>query len=197
MTEEKEELQTYKVLLLGDSTVGKSCLLLQYIKRTFQESYLTSLGIVSENKEIRLEDGRGAILQICDTVGQERFRAITRNYFKKANGIVLMYDVTNLTSFKNIQNWISQINENVTESVIIILIGNKIDLEESRVVKYEVGKKVADEYKIQFFETSAKTGENIEQCFIELTKALLDKGITRRKTIKLRSSYGEKKKVCC
>ena len=112
-------------------------------------------------------------LQIWDTAGEDRFRAITKNYYKGANGIILIYDVTNLQTYENVKNWITQIREEANPNVIIYLAGNKIDIpEDSRAVKTSDGLKIADEYQLPFKETSAKDGMNVNEIFQELVEKI-------------------------
>ncbi len=162
----------YKVLLLGDSAVGKTCFLLRYSDDSFTENHISTIGLDYRLKMITLENDKIVKMQIWDTAGQDRFRAITKNYYKGAHGIVLIYDVTNLITFNNIKNWLSQIKENTTEKVKIVLVGNKIDEDHLRKVPYEEGKKLGDEYKLEFFETSAKNNIRIEDTFNYLTKEI-------------------------
>ena len=170
--EKKEFL--YKILLLGDSSVGKTCFLMRYVDNTFQEIHMSTIGLDYKLKTVQLEDGKMVKIQIWDTAGQDRFRSITKNYYKGAHGIVLIYDVTNKKSFENVSNWINQIREEVSDKVTIVLVGNKIDEEEKRVVTTEQGKKMADDFKLMFFECSAKTGVNIDSTFNELVKKTLE-----------------------
>jgi small GTP-binding protein len=163
----------YKVLLLGDSTVGKTCFLLRYCDKTFQEAHLSTIGLDYRLKSMTLASGKRIKLQIWDTAGQDRFRAITKNYYKGANGIILIYDVTNIQSFENVKNWIAQIKEEANPNVIIYLAGNKIDVNESeKAVKTEDGKKIADELTIKFYETSAKNGINVNEIFEDLVEKI-------------------------
>lgn len=163
----------YKVLLLGDSTVGKTCFLLRYCDKTFQEAHLSTIGLDYRLKSMTLASGKRIKLQIWDTAGQDRFRAITKNYYKGANGIILIYDVTNIQSFENVKNWIAQIKEEANPNVIIYLAGNKIDVNESeKAVKTEDGKKIADELAIKFYETSAKNGINVNEIFEDLVEKI-------------------------
>ena len=158
----------YKVLLLGDSSVGKTCFLLRYCDKTFQEAHLSTIGLDYRLKTMTLKSGKNIKLQIWDTAGQDRFRAITKNYYKGANGIILIYDVTNLQSYENVKNWITQIKDEANPNVIIYLAGNKVDVkDEERVVKTEDGQRIADEYKLKFYETSAKSGINVNIIFEE------------------------------
>ena len=163
----------YKILLLGDSTVGKTCFLLRYCDKRFQEAHLSTIGLDYRLKSMTLKNGKNIKLQIWDTAGQDRFRAITKNYYKGANGIILIYDVTNLQSYENVKNWISQIKEEANPNVLIYLAGNKIDVgEEERVVKTEEGQKIADELNLPFYETSAKNGVNVNEIFEDILEKI-------------------------
>ena len=163
----------YKVLLLGDSTVGKTCFLLRYCDKTFQDAHLSTIGLDYRLKSMTLKNKKNIKLQIWDTAGQDRFRAITKNYYKGANGIILIYDVTNLQTFENVKNWITQIREEANKNVVIFLAGNKADLpEESRAVQKEDGQKMAEEYNMPFQETSAKEGINVNETFQELVEKI-------------------------
>ena len=190
----------YKVLLLGDSSVGKTCVLLRYCDKTFQEAHLSTIGLDYRLKTMTLENGKNIKLQIWDTAGQDRFRAITKNYYKGANGIILIYDVTNLQTYENVKNWINQIREEANPNVVIYLAGNKIDVnEELRVVRTEEGQKIADEYNLPFYETSAKSGININEIFEDLVKKvdeIYSKLEVPKKQIK-NKLYTAKKKGCC
>ena len=163
----------YKVLLLGDSSVGKTCFLLRYCDKTFQDAHLSTIGLDYRLKSMTLKNKKNIKLQIWDTAGQDRFRAITKNYYKGANGIILIYDVTNLQTFENVKNWITQIREEANKNVVIFLAGNKADLpEESRAVQKEDGQKMAEEYNMPFQETSAKEGINVNETFQELVEKI-------------------------
>ncbi|XP_031103735.1 ras-related protein RABE1e-like [Ipomoea triloba] len=157
-----------KLLLIGDSGVGKSCLLLRFSEDSFTQSYITTIGIDFKVRTIEL-DGKRMKLQIWDTAGQERFRTITTAYYRGAMGILLVYDVTDESSFDNIRNWMKNIEQHASDTVNKILIGNKADMDESkRVVPTSRGQALADEYGVKFFETSAKTGYNVEQGFFAI-----------------------------
>ena len=193
--EKKEFL--YKILLLGDSSVGKTCFLMRYVDNTFQEIHMSTIGLDYKLKTVQLEDGKMVKIQIWDTAGQDRFRSITKNYYKGAHGIVLIYDVTNKKSFENVTNWINQIREEVSDKVTIVLVGNKIDEEEKRVVTTEQGKKMADDFKLMFFECSAKTGVNIDSTFNELVKKTLENySKIDGKGAKLKNKKKDKKGCC-
>ena len=192
----------YKVLLLGDSSVGKTCFLLRYCDKSFQEAHLSTIGLDYRLKSMTLQNDKNIKLQIWDTAGQDRFRAITKNYYKGANGIILIYDVTNKQSYENVKNWLTQIKEEANPNVIIYLAGNKIDVEEDqRVITTEDGQKIADEYKLPFKETSAKNGINVNEIFQELVEKIdetfskleVPKGEQKNK---LRTG-GKRRKGCC
>jgi len=165
-----------KLLLIGDSGVGKSCLLLRFSDDSFTPSFITTIGIDFKIRTVELE-GKRIKLQIWDTAGQERFRTITTAYYRGAMGILLVYDVTDEKSFANIRNWIRNIEQHASESVNKMLIGNKCDMSDKRVVDSERGKALADEYGIKFLETSAKSSINVEDAFITLAKDIKKKKI--------------------
>ena len=192
--EKKEFL--YKILLLGDTSVGKTCFFMQYIDNTFHEVHISTVGLDNKVKDVQLDD-KVYKVQIWDTAGQDRFRSITKNYFKGAHGIVLLYDITNKVSFENVRNWLKQIKEEVDDNVCIILVGNKIDLEDKRQVTKEEGENMAEEYGLMHFECSAKTGENIHESFNELLKKTVENFSKVVDNIQLRKSKKKNKKNCC
>jgi len=158
-----------KLLLIGDSGVGKSCLLLRFSDDSFTPSFITTIGIDFKIRTIEL-DGKRIKLQIWDTAGQERFRTITTAYYRGAMGILLVYDVTDERSFNNIRNWFSNIEQHASEGVNKILIGNKCDWVEKKAITKEQGQELADEFGIKFLETSAKANINVEEAFFTLAR---------------------------
>ena len=168
--QEEEYYRLYKILLLGDCAVGKSCLLLRYCENSFQESHLATIGLDFRLKTITLENNRKIRIQIWDTAGEDRFRSITRNYYKGAHGIVLIYDVTDQQSFQHIKDWVDKIKEESKEGVIIYLVGNKIDLIDKRIITNADGKKLSEEIKIKYYETSAKDSIGVNEVFENLVK---------------------------
>ena len=198
MSEKKQKELLYKILLLGDSSVGKTCFLMRYADNTFQEIHMTTIGLDYKLKNVQLDDGKIVKIQIWDTAGQDRFRSITKNYYKGAHGIILIYDVTSRKTFENVQNWITQIKEEVSDKVNIILVGNKIDDEKNRKVTTEEGKQMADSCKLEFFETSAKSGVGIDSTFNELVKKTVETySKIEGKGEKLNSKKSGTKKGCC
>mmetsp|Transcript_38804 Transcript_38804/g.122296 ORF Transcript_38804/g.122296 Transcript_38804/m.122296 type:complete len:227 (-) Transcript_38804:135-815(-) len=153
-----------KLLLIGDSGVGKSCLLLRFSDDSFTTSFITTIGIDFKIRTIE-QEGKRLKLQIWDTAGQERFRTITTAYYRGAMGILLVYDVTDEQSFNNIRNWMRQIQQHASDNVNKILIGNKCDMLDKKVIETARGQALADEFGIKFFETSAKNNINVEKAF--------------------------------
>ena len=201
MSEEVQAECVYKVLLLGDSIVGKTCILMRFTEGTFPEIHMSTVGLDYRVKQMTLENGQSAKVCIWDTAGQERFRAITKNYYKGAHGIMLIYDVTRQETYLNVRNWLTQIKENASDKATIFLIGNKCDDVEGRQVSTEEGKKVADDYKITFIETSAKNDINISSTFEELVKQIYQKvGTLEPKQVQVTNKLGgeeKEEKRCC
>jgi len=154
--------------------VGKSCLLCRYSDDVFNSNFITTIGIDFKIRTIEL-DGSKIKLQIWDTAGQERFRTITQAYYRGAMGILLVYDVTDRKSFDNIRTWMRNIDQHANEQVVKILLGNKCDMSDKRAVSKEEGEKLAQEFNIDFFETSAKSNINVEDAFTKIARSIKDK----------------------
>ncbi|CCI39323.1 hypothetical protein ABG067_000449 [Albugo candida] len=161
----------FKLLLIGDSGVGKSCLLLRFADDTYTESYISTIGVDFKIRTIEL-DGKTIKLQIWDTAGQERFRTITSSYYRGAHGIIVVYDVTDQESFNNVKQWLHEIDRYACENVNKLLVGNKSDLVAKRVVTTETGAQFADELGIEFLETSAKNAANVEEAFMKMASQI-------------------------
>jgi Ras-related protein Rab-1A len=197
---------SFKILLLGDPAVGKTCFLLRFTDETFSETHISTIGILCNNHigiDYKLKmvniDEKVVKLQIWDTAGQDRFRAITKNYYKGSHAIFLMYDVTSINSFNSIKGYITQIKENL-EDINIMLIGNKIDCDKEDIkVKTSDGKKFATENNISFIETSSKQNINVQETFLEMARKLISKGvgIDKRRVTLYSKAGSEKKKSCC
>lgn len=164
----------FKLLLIGDSGVGKSCLLLRFADDSYTESYISTIGVDFKIRTIELE-GKTVKLQIWDTAGQERFRTITSSYYRGAHGIIVVYDVTDQDSFNNVKQWFQEIDRYATEGVNKLLVGNKSDIADKKVVEYTVAKEFADSMGIPFLETSAKNSTNVEQAFLTMARQIKER----------------------
>ena len=193
------------LITLGDGQVGKTSLIYRYIDDTFTFDYLSTIGIDSKKKIIKLENNEQIKVKIFDTAGQERFRSITSNYIKKANGILLIYSVDNPKSFENIETWYQSISEEENKNKLpVVFIGNKSDLEEKRQISKETGIDLAEKFGIEnhFYETSCKTGENVEKAINDLVNQIYEKFGSKNNnssSLKISSQNNEmmKKKKCC
>merc|ERR1711904_142698 len=195
----------FKLLLIGDSGVGKSCLLLRFADDTYTESYISTIGVDFKIRTIELE-GKVIKLQIWDTAGQERFRTITSSYYRGAHGIIVVYDVTDQVSFNNVRQWLQEIDRYACENVNKLLVGNKCDLQDKRAVAQAEAKAFAEELGVQFLETSAKNSINVEEAFMAMAREIknrmaMDGGddSTPDKTTSVApgKASGAKKSGCC
>ncbi|KAJ6686026.1 RAS-RELATED PROTEIN RABD2A-LIKE [Salix purpurea] len=187
----------FKLLLIGDSGVGKSCLLLRFADDSYIESYISTIGVDFVN-------GKTIKLQIWDTAGQERFRTITSSYYRGAHGIIVVYDVTDQESFNNVKQWLNEIDRYASDNVNKLLVGNKSDLTANKVVSYETAKAFADEIGIPFMETSAKDATNVEQAFMAMAAEIKDRMASqpamnnaKPSTVQFRGQPVEQKGGCC
>jgi len=172
MTTEYDYL--FKLLLIGDSGVGKSCLLLRFADDTYTDSYISTIGVDFKIRTVDL-DTKTIKLQIWDTAGQERFRTITSSYYRGAHGIIIVYDITDKESFDNVRQWLFEIDRYASENVCKLLVGNKSDLGNKRAVEFDAAKGFADELNIPFLETSAKNATNVEQAFLTMAAQIKNK----------------------
>ncbi|XP_043087208.1 ras-related protein Rab-37, partial [Puntigrus tetrazona] len=164
---------THKTILVGDSGVGKTSLLVQFDQGKFiPGSFSATVGIGFTNKVVTADELK-VRLQIWDTAGQERFRSVTHAYYRDAQALLLLYDITSKSSFDNTRAWLTEIHEYAQDDVVIMLLGNKSDMTGSRVIRREDGEKLAREYGVIFLETSAKTGLNVDEAFMTVAKELV------------------------
>ena len=163
----------FRYIIVGDMAVGKSCILLQFTDHKFRHQHELTIGVEFGGKNIQVKD-KTIKIQISDTAGQEAFQAITRTYYKGAIGALLVYDITRKETFDHIIKWYNEVILNGSKDICCILIGNKKDLEDQRQVKYEDGKRLAEEHNLLFLETSAKTAENVQECFTVSAERILD-----------------------
>ena len=161
---------------LGNSNVGKTNIINNFLGLQFSEKNLTTIGIDFKIKNVILENNSKLKVKIWDTAGQERFRSMAYNFLKNIQGILLIYDLTDESSFISIDRWINNLENKLDiKNVPIILVGNKNDKEDERKISYEKGLKYAQKYNFKFFEMSAKTGENVNEAFLTLIHLYYDK----------------------
>jgi small GTP-binding protein len=201
----------FKIILLGSISVGKTSILSRYTLNEFREDYKCTIKSDFKVKTINVNKDSQAKLNIWDTCGDEKFRAITRQYYKEAQGILLVYDITNKESFENIDKWIEDIKNSAPSNCVIFLVGNKSDLADKRIITFQEGKNKAEEYGLLFNEVSAKNGDNILLIFGNISEAIIEqfeKSRSERSTINPNLKYMEdikingqvekkKEKKCC
>ncbi|EEC46175.1 predicted protein [Phaeodactylum tricornutum CCAP 1055/1] len=165
----------FKYIIIGDTGVGKSCLLLQFTDKRFQPVHDLTIGVEFGARMISVADDTQVKLQIWDTAGQESFRSITRSYYRGAAGALLVYDITRRDTFQHLSRWLEEAKSHAQPNMVILLIGNKNDLEHRRAVTAEEGQEFADANGLLFLETSAKTAFNVEQAFLKTAKSIHEK----------------------
>ena len=201
----------YKIIIIGDTCVGKSNILSRYLKDEFREDSKSTVGVELGSKFLKVK-GVGTKLQIWDTAGQERYRSITSSYFKGSHGCFIVYDITNETSFEDVNKWYEQVQKESSKEVSIILVGNKCDLENERKVSKEKGEEKARALNCPFFETSALSKLKIDDIFNEMVNNIFDRtGGPKNddddddieivnendKAVSLKTEQPEAKKGCC
>mmetsp|Transcript_65859 Transcript_65859/g.73721 ORF Transcript_65859/g.73721 Transcript_65859/m.73721 type:complete len:218 (+) Transcript_65859:201-854(+) len=168
----------FKYIIIGDTGVGKSCLLLQFTDKRFQPVHDLTIGVEFGARMVNLDGDKLVKLQIWDTAGQESFRSITRSYYRGAAGALLVYDITRRDTFQHLNRWLEEARQHAQSNMVIMLIGNKNDLEHRRAVTTEEGKAFADANGLIFLETSAKTAYNVEAAFINTAETIHGKIVT-------------------
>ena len=164
----------FRIMTIGDSGVGKTSILRRFVDNKFQKNHLATIGVDFKTKVINI-DNQEIRLKIWDTAGQERFHTITTQYYKNADGVILVYDVTDSASYSKVREWVGSIGTNTQQNNIgIILLGNKCDLE-ARTVTPDMGNQIAQELNMTYFETSALTGQGINEAFEYLTRVIMQK----------------------
>ena len=166
----------FKTLLIGDANVGKSNLLIRYVKNEYVPDMKSTVGVEFGSKILKIYDINVKV-QIWDTAGQERYRSVTSSYYKGSKGVLIVYDITNYSSFESVDRWINEFRMTSDENSAIVLVGNKNDNEELRKVTIEEGEEKAKKYNLGFFETSAKDGKNVDEAF----KCLFEKVVENYK----------------
>ena len=161
-----------KYLIIGNSGVGKSSLLLRYSDNEYLDKHIITIGVDFKIKSLEIDNCK-VKTNIWDTAGQERFKNITVSYYKGASGVMLVYDITDVESFNKLGEWLIEVEKNAPSKVYKILVGNKADLSEKRQVSYDQGKEFADTYGMKFIETSAKSAINVEEAFDTMTREII------------------------
>ena len=169
------EVFEFKIILVGDPGVGKTSIMTKFVSNEFQNTYLSTIGVEFKSKEIYINNNTCARLKIWDTCGQEKFRAITRQYFKNSEGVFVVFDLTNKETIKKLDIWMKDIKDNIDNDYFIFLIGNKSDVKERDLTIAEEAKQFAINKKINYYEVSAKTGSGIYNIFEKMASKLINK----------------------
>ena len=195
------KIEEMRIITLGNSSVGKSSFIIKYTDNTFSLEYLTTLGVDYKQKKITTKSGKNIRLRIFDTAGQERFKSVSVSFIKKADGVILIYDIGNRSSFESLETWMESIRDIGKDKLSIVLVGNKCDLsEKEREVSLTEGKEKANEFNIPFFETSCKDGININEVFDTLVEEISSKNNSNKKgefKIVNKENKEKKKGKCC
>ena len=194
---------TIKLIIIGDSGVGKTNFIFQFTEGKFSPLHVSTVGFDFKSKTVKLpKSKKNAKITVYDTAGQERYMALNKNLFQKVQGIILMYDLTERESFENLRKWLNLVNQTVSNKTII-LVGNKLDLaNESRIVSEEEAQKLADDNNILFFEGSGSSGQNVEKIFKTIgdkiyTKLMNDRNENLSNSIELNKKSEKQEKKCC
>ena len=191
MSNNQEYDYLFKLLLIGNSSVGKSSLLVRFVDDIWEENFVPTIGVDFKLKTLEV-NGKKVKLQIWDTAGQERFKNITASYYRGGNGVLVVYDITDRDSFTNLTSWLIEIEKNANKNVFKLLIGNKNDLESERKVTFNEGKEFADSNGMKFIETSAKTADKVYEAFELLTKEIIKNNLNKDKVI---TNKGTERKI--
>ena len=209
MADKKEYDYLFKILILGDSFVGKTNMLKRFLHGEFDTNTKETVGVEFGSKNFILGENESIVkAQIWDTAGQERYRSVTKAYYKGAKGALLVYDITRKSTFENIDNWLIDLRTNADKDILILLIGNKSDLSDKREISEEEARTKAEQYNIAFLETSAKSGDNIDKAFTQLIEQVYNANMSMlQSNIEIEENNGDgvnlvnkddtKKKGCC
>ena len=192
-----------KIVIIGDSGVGKTNFIFRFAENSFSDMHVSTVGLDYKSKIIILPSSKKRVrIQIWDTAGQERYMAVNKNTLQKVQGIIIMYDLTNRKSFENLERWFNIVSQNFPGKTVF-LVGNKLDLaDDKRIVTVEEGQKLAEENNMKFYEGSGQNGENVEEIFIQMAEKVYeniinDKDSFQSSSSKLNKNNQKKKKKCC
>ena len=188
----ENNIYNFKVIMVGDLAVGKTSLLNRFVKNEFKNSYISTIGVEYSAKNLIIDKINECRLKIWDTSGEERFRSITKQYFKDTQGAILIFDLTKKSTFDKLNVWLEDLNDNAPEDVSVILVGNKMDIKDRKIYLSDDAKKFALKNKMPYIEVSAKEGTNVVYLFETLCKKLVNKS-NNRMSINLNSGKKEKK----
>jgi small GTP-binding protein len=189
-----------KVITVGESGTGKSCLIRRYVENTFDDSFCPTIGVDFLFKHLTI-NSKSTKLQIWDTAGQERFRTIQYIYYRGAHGVLLVFDLTDFQSLERVKTWVWEVRKYAPAGIPIYLVGNKCDLQAKRVISKEDGGKIAESFGLQYFESSSKSGENVDKIFQSLASDIVEHRyitLTNDKPIeKIDLKKGEEREISC
>jgi Ras-related protein Rab-1A len=192
-----------KILLVGESGVGKSCLLLRFVDDCFSDTFISTIGVDFKYKRVDVDVNgveKVAKLQIWDTAGQDKFRCITRNYYRGAAGIFLCFDTTNASSFARVTSWVDDIKKYTTQDTVVIMVGTKTDLVDEREVDMHEAEQLAKQLGVPYFETSSKDNAGVYNAFLTLTRQVIDKKIelhrNEMKTVDIKQTPKKHREGC-
>ncbi|CAF3630877.1 unnamed protein product [Rotaria sp. Silwood1] len=171
-TTEVEFDYLFKILIIGDSGVGKTTILQRFANDYFSTEYVATIGVDFQIRTLEI-DSKRCKLQIWDTAGQDRFKCVVSSFYRNANGVIICFDITDLESFRNVNNWLEEVKRYCPEQTPMFLIGTKSDLKTRRMVSDDIIKAYAEKNQLSYLETSSKTNENVEKCFINFTRTLV------------------------
>ena len=181
-----------QIIMIGESGVGKTSLIKRYTNNIFNSNHLETIGIEFYNREERINN-QIIQIKIWDTAGQEIFHSLTKNFYRKADGIIIVYDITNKESFEKVQDWVKSVYDNSDnyKEIQMIIVGNKIDLEEKREVSKKEGLKIGKYFEIDFFEASAKNSEGVRNFMVKIIRDILSNKVNNRNSINIKNYKNE------
>ena len=201
MSERQVKLQKkFKIVSLGESGVGKSSLVLKFVKGQFHELPMPTIGAAFLTKKVALEENQVVMFDIWDTAGQERFHSILPLYYRGAHAAIVVYDITKMDTFLRAKDWVEELQRYASKDIVLTLIGNKVDLTADRMVKYDAAAAFAEANEMIFFESSAKSNINVNNIFETIADKLKKKGVdaedSTRGRIRLHQRSKRRNKCC-